>query len=83
LQGVQGGGFLEKSPPGLAAGGSGETIFIVFGIIFIALPGGILYNASGWFKMINIANSKMILMSNKLNTLIRAVNIKLNRIKGG
>ena len=60
-----------------------ETIFIVFGIIFIALPGGILYNAGGWFKMINIINSKMILKSNKLDTLIRDVNIKMNKIKGG
>jgi len=73
--------FFQKEP--LAAGGRGETIFIVFGIIFIALAGVIIYNASGWFKMINIINSKLMLMNNKLDTLIRAVNIKLNRIKGG
>jgi hypothetical protein len=60
-----------------------ETIFIVFGIIFIAFPIGLNYNAGGWFKMIDIVNSKMMLVSNKLNALIRDVNIKLNRIKGG
>jgi hypothetical protein len=69
--------------PRRAAGGIGETIFIVFGIIFIALPEGIIYNAGGWFKMIKILNGKMMLISNKLNALIRDVNIKLNRIKGG
>jgi hypothetical protein len=76
------GAVFSKSAP-LAAGGSGETIFIVFGIIFIALPGGILYNAGGWFKMKNIVKGKMMLMSYELDTLIRDVNIKLNQIKGG
>ena len=34
-------------------------------------------------KMTNIVNSKMKVMSNKLDTLIRAVNIKSSKIKGG
>lgn len=69
-----------------------ETIFIDFGIIFIALPLRFSYNISGWYEMKKIVNGNVmtksnITKSNKLDTLIRDVNFKKNKtklkIKGG